>query len=145
MRRITSFAVFILLSIVAGYAYWYYFRAYSDGTRVGLLQKISHKGDFFKTYEGELVQEGFGTGAGGRVSAQRFLFTAKDDAIAAKLDKLQGQYIKVHYTQYRRSLPWRGESYGMQNDERGQYIVDEVEAQNTSGVQTGPGYPPAVR
>ena len=143
MRRITSFAVFILLIIVAAYAYWYYFRPYSDGTRVGLLQKVSHKGDFFKTYEGELMQEGFGTGAGGRVSAQRFLFTAKDDAVAANLDKLQGQYIKVHYTQYRRSLPWRGESYGLQNDERGQYIVDEVEAQSTQ--TTTPGYPPAVR
>src|SRR4028119_868733 len=113
MRRITSLAVFVLLLVVVVYAYWFYFRPYSDGTRVGLLQKISHKGDFFKTYEGELVQEGFGTGVNGRTSAQRFLFTAKDDAVASKLDKLQGQYIKVHYTQYRRSLAWRGESYGL--------------------------------
>ena len=143
MRRLTSLAVFILLLIVAVYGYWYYFRPYSDGTRVGLLQKISHKGDFFKTYEGELVQEGFGTGAGGRVAAQRFLFTAKNDAVAGELEKLQGQYIKVHYVQYRRSLPWRGEDYGTQNDERGQYIVDDVEAQ--SGHNNSPSYPPAAR
>lgn len=144
MRRLTSFSVFILLLVVGVYVYWHYFRPYSDGTRVGLLQKVSHKGDFFKTYEGELVQEGFGT-SGGRISAQRFLFTAKNDAVAAELDKLQGQYIKVHYTQYRRSLPWRGESYGVQNDERGQYIVDEVELQGSGASENGPGYPPAAR
>ena len=143
MRRITSLAVFILLLVVGVYTYWYYFRPYSDGTRVGLLQKISHKGDFFKTYEGELIQEGFGTDVGGRVAAQRFLFTAKNDGVAAELEKLQGQYVKVHYVQYRRTLPWRGEDYGAQNDERGQYIVDEVAAQSTQ--TPAPGYPPAAR
>ena len=107
--------------------YWYYYNPYSDGTRVGTLQKFSRKGNIFKTYEGELLQEGFANQRNGQFSAQYFYFSVSDDKVAAQLEKQQGKYIKVHYTQYHRSLPWRGENYDTKNPEKGQYIVDRVE------------------
>lgn len=126
MRRAIFLVVLLLVLAFFGYAYWFYYNPYSAGTRVGLLQKFARKGNVFKTYEGELLQDGFG-GRNGTISAQYFYFSVDDDAIAARLEKMQGQYLKVHYTQYRRALPWRGDNTTGRNPEAGQYIVDGVE------------------
>jgi hypothetical protein len=131
MRRLIFLFTFLILVGIAGFVYWYYYNPFGDGTRVGMLQKFSRKGNVFKTYEGELLQEGFGRqGRGGAISAQYFYFSVEEDAVASKLEKLQGQNIKVHYTQYRRALPWRGENTLGENAEKGQFIVHEVEAVN---------------
>jgi hypothetical protein len=42
-----------------------------------------------------------------------------------------GKNVIIHYNQYRKSLPWRGETYTNMNEKRGQYIVDKVEVSNT--------------
>lgn len=129
MRRLTSLLSFLLLLVVAVWAYWYYFRPYSDdGSRAGILQKFSRKGDVFKTYEGELLQQGFSNQRNGQFSAQYFYFSVADEAVAAQLEKQVGQYVRLQYKQYKRSLPWRGENYDGKNTEKGQYIVTGVEA-----------------
>ena len=43
----------LALLIISFLVYWYYFNVYSDGERTGLLTKLSHKGNVFKTNEGE--------------------------------------------------------------------------------------------
>lgn len=125
MRRIIFFAVLILLVGSIGYVYWNYYNPYEDGTVSGTLQRFSRKGNVFKTYEGELLQNGIKPRAGG-VSAQYFYFSVSDEGVASKLDKYQGQDVELHYVRYRRSLPWRGDAYKVQNQSIGQYIVDEV-------------------
>ena len=105
--------------------YWYYFNIYSDGDREGVMMKISRKGDIFKTYEGEIMQPGFRAGAGS-INSNNFKFTAVDDVVSKKLGDATGKTVKVHYVQYRRSLPWRGENYNADNAETGQYVVDSV-------------------
>lgn len=128
--------VFIFMAAVlvffTGYAYWFFYRSYSNGYREGYFQKFSQKGNLFKTYEGELVQEGFGkrTGniSGGNFAANYFYFSVVDEAIADSLENCIGKTIKVHYTQYLRSLPWRGDNYKEQNQEKGQYIIDRIES-----------------
>ena len=136
MRRAIFLVVLLLLLSALGYLYWYYYNPYSEGTRVGLLQKFSRKGNLFKTYEGELLQEGFG-GRNGNLAAQYFYFSVDEDATAAQLEKLQGQFLKVHYIQYRRSLPWRGDNANNRNSEQGQYIVDKAEPA-TAGASPAP-------
>jgi len=139
MRRVVTFSIFVLILVVGIYAYWYYYRPYSDdGSRVGMIQKFSRKGDIFKTYEGELLQEGFSNNRGGQFSAQYFYFSVDDENVAAQIEKLQGQVVRVRYVQYKRSLPWRGENYDARNQERGQYIVTGVET-----VQPPVNTPPA--
>ncbi len=134
MRRIISLVSVFLVLFLLGWGYWYYYNPYGEGTRVGMLQKFARKGNVFKTYEGELLQEGFGN-RGGNLMAQYFFFSVEDEAVAAQLEKYQGQNIKVHYTQYRRSLPWRGENTSNRNQGGGQYIVDGVEpAPETPGM-----------
>jgi hypothetical protein len=118
--------VFLLILLLPGlYIYWYYFNTYSDGDREGVMMKISRKGDIFKTYEGEIMQPGFRTG-GGSINSNNFKFTASDETVSKKLSDATGKTVKVHYIQYRRSLPWRGENYNADNAETGQYIVDSV-------------------
>src|ERR1043165_4798211 len=127
MRKTIFYVVLILLLVVSGYVYWNYYNAYSEGTREGLVQKFSRKGSLFKTWEGEMQQQGFGV-RGANYSSKVFYFSVINDAVADSLEHgAQGKIVRLHYVQYRRSLPWRGENYNGKNEETGQYIVDRIE------------------
>lgn len=124
MGKIITFFILALLIGISGYVYWFYFNPYSDGLREGVLQKFSRKGNVMKTYEGEIIQLGFGQ-RGSNFNAQYFYFSVDDLNVADSLQKCAGKVVELHYTQYRRSLPWRGETY-TNNQEAGQYIVDGI-------------------
>jgi hypothetical protein len=115
--KISVLAGAILLIIFALTFYFKYYYTYSDGYRTGLLQKFSHKGNIFKTYEGELWQNTLSTNNNTSLSTEKLLFSVTDKNLADKLDMLQGKTITLHYRQKNNSLFWRGESA---------YIVDEV-------------------
>lgn len=125
MRKYIFIISTILLLVLAGFFAYLYYYGISDGYRVGRLIKFSRKGIVFKTYEGELVQEGFSRGSG--VNSKDFYFSVCDEAIADSLNKVLGRDVKVHYIQYLKSLPWRGENYNDLNDKPGQYIIDRIE------------------
>ncbi len=117
----------ITLVLLGLFGYWFYYNSKSDGTRVGKLFKFSRKGDVFKTFEGEMLLPGSRLGSGG-FQNNFFYFSVTNDSIAAMLEKSQGKEVEVHYTQYRKNLPWRGENNDAKNQENGQYIVDKVTA-----------------
>lgn len=125
MRKVLFITTLIILLSAVGYVYWFYYNPYSSGYREGVLQKFSRKGNFFKTYEGEIIQLGFGQRQGS-FNAQYFKFSVADIEIADSLENCLGKQVKLRYTQYRRSLPWRGDNYNNVNDENGQYVVDEI-------------------
>ena len=125
MRRAILISSLIIILGVLGYVYWYYYNPYSDGYREGVLQKFSRKGNMFKTYEGEIIQLGFGQ-RGASFNAQYFYFSVADVRLADSLENCLGKRVKLHYTQYRRSLPWRGDNYSNDNQARGQYMVDGI-------------------
>lgn len=117
--------VLLVLLLPFLYVYWYYFNIYSDGDREGVMMKISRKGNIFKTYEGEIIQPGFRSGAGS-INSNNFKFTAADEEVSKQLSAATGKTVKIHYVQYRKNLPWRGDNYNMDNADDGQYIVDKV-------------------
>ena len=92
------------------------FGNYSDGERSGIMQKLSHKGVFFKTYEGELALEGIQSTTKGIINST-FLFTVKDDAIVAQLDSLSGKRVSLHYIQVFHRNRFDGDT---------EYTVDKV-------------------
>ena len=54
IKKISIGAVVAFLMVYGWYS-WEYNFTYSEGERVGVVQKFSKKGNVFKTYEGELL------------------------------------------------------------------------------------------
>ena len=129
MRKTIFLVILLVLVSLTGYVYWYYYNAAGDGTKEGMLQNFARQGNVFKTYEGDMIQMGFGM-RGNNVSSNHFHFSVLDDKIADSLEHhCQGKMVQVHYIQYRRSLPWRGDNNTSKNPDQkpGQYIVDRIE------------------
>ncbi len=124
-RRSGAGRIFLILFsiIVLGlgiYFYWKYYFTYSNGNRYGLLQKFSHKGNIFKTYEGEMILSSVRGNNNVPLASEKFFFSVNNKQVADKLMNLQGRYLTVHYKEKKGTLPWRGDS---------RYIVDSVRAE----------------
>ena len=127
MRKIIFFSVVILLLVISGYIYFSYYRAYDDGEKNGILNGFSRKGNVFKTNEGViLLPGGIGSAKSGGLQRNEFHFSVSDEAIADSLKKCVGMQVLVHYNQYPKSLPWRGESYPSANGNSRQFVVDRI-------------------
>jgi hypothetical protein len=114
-KKFMRIFLFILL-LVGGLLFWWkYYYTYSDGYRSGLLQKLSHKGNLMKTYEGELVMSSVASTNNVALASEKFYFSIANDSIAKSLMNLEGKRVRLHYEQKNGKLPWRGES---------EYIVD---------------------
>ncbi len=72
--------------------------SYSDGERTGYLQKFSRKGWLCKTYEGELAMS---TVPGLAPVIWPFSVRMWDDQLPAQINKLMGERVVVHYSEYR--------------------------------------------
>ena len=73
--------------------------SYSDGDRIGYVQKFSHKGWICRTWEGELAM----TQVPG-VPPQIFLFTVRDAEMAKRVAAAEGKKVALHYKE-KRGLP----------------------------------------
>jgi hypothetical protein len=107
--KFIAVTLLVLTAIAAGYIA-VCGMTYSDGTRSGILTKISRKGLLFKTYEGELNIGGLNQGDGTIMPATIFLFSVRDKVIYDDLEKLQGRKVVVHYQQVVKNLFWQGET-----------------------------------
>ena len=116
-KKFVRWFTFILLVVLGLFGYWKYFYTYSDGYRSGLLQKLSHKGNIFKTYEGELVQRSIVSTGNVGIASEKFYFSVASDSVAKAMQNFEGKNVKLHYLQKNGTLSWRGES---------EYIVDMV-------------------
>jgi hypothetical protein len=117
-KKFMRWFLFILIVVLGLFFYWKYYYTYSDGYRSGLLQKLSHKGNVFKTYEGELVQRSIVSTGNVGIASEKFYFSVSSDSVAKAMMSLEGKNVRLHYLQKNGTLPWRGES---------EYIVDGVE------------------
>lgn len=70
--------------------------SYSDGDRIGYVQKFSHKGWICRTWEGELAM----TPVPG-AAPQIFTFTVRDPAVVARITAAEGKRIALHYKEKR--------------------------------------------
>jgi hypothetical protein len=99
----------LIILFLTFYIYWMYFNAYSEGSRIGRDLKISTKGNIFKTCEGYLT-EGCRDVIG---NSPVFTFSVEDEAVEKKLLELQlmpRACVELQYKEFRRTLPWRGDS-----------------------------------
>jgi hypothetical protein len=117
IKKILFLIVTLIVIIIAVFIYWKYFFTYSDGYRAGLLQKFSHKGNIFKTYEGEMILSSVTSNTNVALASEKFYFSVTNKNLAQQLDTIQGQMVIVHYQQKNGVLFWRGDS---------EYMVDSV-------------------
>ena len=69
---------------------------YSDGERVGFVQKLSKRGWLCKTNEGDLAM----VNMPGQ-SAEMFAFSVRDDKVVKQIDELSGHRVVLHYEEHR--------------------------------------------
>ncbi|MDR3395356.1 MAG: hypothetical protein P4L70_10195 [Parasulfuritortus sp.] len=69
---------------------------YSEGERAGYIQKFSRKGWLCKTWEGEVAMVTM-PGA----IPEKFEFSVRDDAVAARINALAGNRMVLHYQQHK--------------------------------------------
>ena len=118
--KVKSFFSWLLLILalgLAGVIYFKYYFVFGEGVKSGYLNYAVKKGNLFKTYEGKLIQEGFGSGRTGSIASNEFIFSVENDSIFRLLETNSGKLFDLHYKEYHGVLPWRGHT---------KYIVDEI-------------------
>jgi hypothetical protein len=94
------YLLILVLLLLVGVGLWTWLTlswSYSDGTRAGLLQRFSRKGWLCKTEEGDLVLAQFAVVG---VAPQIWHFSVRDRGLGAKLEKVVGKSVQLHYTEH---------------------------------------------
>lgn len=108
-RNVGRKALWIILALFlfscTGYYCWRTF-TYSDGSRAGILYKVSKKGYLFKTFEGQLHQ-----GGSVMISDQSiFNFSAENKTIYLQLQQMEGKNVRLYYHELNNAFPWQGDT-----------------------------------
>jgi len=107
-RKLRWLGVFLVTPVLlfAFYTWLSLTWSFSEGERAGYIQKFSKRGWIFKTWEGELAMVAMpGT------MPEKFLFTVRDDSVAARINNSLGKRVALSYEQHK-GVPtdWFGES-----------------------------------
>lgn len=79
---------------------------YSNGSRVGVVNKLSHKGLMYKSWEGEMNLGGFRNKTDGDgntyVAANTFEFTVLDESVVKRINEAMrtGERVELVYEQW---------------------------------------------
>lgn len=93
MKKI--FAACAIASLVAGCSI-----SYSDGYRVGHLQKYTNKGFVFKVYEGELATDGIKSSAIDRRMSSTWEFNVLSEEVNKQLATIGEKKVKLYYKEW---------------------------------------------
>ena len=89
----------LLLLVVLGVACWNWIAlsyVYASGQRTGYIRELTHTGWLCKTWEGELSLVALPGAA-----PEKFLFTVRDDAVAARINAAVGKRVALNYEQHK--------------------------------------------
>jgi hypothetical protein len=96
-RVLGSFVGFLVVAalLFAGYTAVALKWSYSAGERAGFMQKLSTKGFVCKTWEGELQLVALPGSM-----PEKFFFSVRDDAVAARINTTMGKRVALTYEQH---------------------------------------------
>lgn len=117
MKSFLGWFFLFLFLVGAGFIYYKYYFVFGEGVKSGYLNYAVKKGNLFKTYEGKLIQEGFGGANTGSIRSNEFEFSIENDSIFHILESNSGKFFDLHYKEYHGRLPWRGNTV---------YVVDRI-------------------
>src|SRR5690606_36778385 len=100
MKKALIITLSIICLIFAAYYAFVYYVPCSSGVGSGELIKVSYKGLFIKTWEGEISQ--------GISGSHIFSFSVldKDKEVIEKLKEYQGKYVKLNYIERYSTFAW---------------------------------------
>lgn len=137
-RRGASVKMLLALIIVAmvlflGWWVWqYYFHPYRVSQEKGWIMKVSNEGSIFKTFEGEMISEGY---IEDTLLAMKtdFKFSIPDDSLMRQAMRWSqdGKRIVLTYKEYKGKVLWRGNS---------RQVVTKIEP-DTNLIKTNPYKP----
>ena len=119
-RKILTFITLFVAIGLAAFIYLRFYFVFGEGVKAGELNFVVYKGYVLKTYEGRVIQAGFGKGKGinaGAIQSYEFDFSITDKAVADSLMRCGGKIVELGYKEYLGTLPWRGKQ---------KYIVDRI-------------------
>jgi hypothetical protein len=110
---------FLFLAVLfSGYIWYNYYYVFGEGVKSGQLNFAVYKGNVFKTYEGKIIQEGFGGNSKtGNLTSYEFEFSIENEEIFKQMESNSGKYFELHYKEYHGTIPWRGNTV---------YVVDKI-------------------
>lgn len=118
IKSVLTWLVLIIVLGIAATVYYKYYFVFGEGVKSGYLNYAVKKGNLFKTYEGKLIQEGFGSSKlGNGITSNEFVFSVEDDSVFQQLEMNSGKFFDLHYKEYHGTLPWRGNTV---------YVVDRI-------------------
>ncbi|ERJ58076.1 hypothetical protein [Sphingobacterium paucimobilis] len=117
LKSFLGWTFLVIMLALAGFLYFQYYFVFGEGVKSGYLNYAVKKGNLFKTYEGKLIQEGFGSGRAGALTSNEFVFSVENDSIFQVLETNSGKFFDLHYKEYHGVVPWRGNT---------KYIVDRI-------------------
>lgn len=117
LKTFLGWLLVVIVLALAGVVYFKYYFVFGEGVKSGYLNYAVKKGNLFKTYEGKLIQEGFGSGRTGSITSNEFVFSVESDSVFKLLEANSGKFFDLHYKEYHGALPWRGHT---------RYVVDKV-------------------
>lgn len=112
MRKVLAWTVFVGAVILGGVFYLRYCTPYVTDARLKCyVVNVEKRGLIFKTYEADVVSESAVTDTA-RLYSRDYSFSIDDDAVASKLQQMQGtgRPVIIGYEKYYGTLPWRGAS-----------------------------------
>jgi hypothetical protein len=98
LKRAAVYGAGLIAAALVGFAAYIWVAlhwSYSEGERAGFMQKLSNRGWICKTWEGELSMVALPGAA-----PEKFLFTVRDEAVAARINQLVGQRVALSYEQH---------------------------------------------
>lgn len=124
----------IVLLLGAGVMAFLYWGTYENGVMAGRVLGVTQRGFLFKTYEGKLSVESFGSlkGVSPIAETRDFSIESSEEKVIKELESvaLSGERVNLKFKRRFMKFPWRGET---------KYFVVEVE--RTSSVPTPPQTP----
>jgi hypothetical protein len=119
-RRGSSVKILLVLIIVAmalflGWWMWqYYFHPYRVSQEKGWIMNVSNEGTVFKTFEGEMISEGYIEDTLVAMHSD-FKFSIPTDSLARDAMRLagEGKRVVLTYDEYKGTVMWRGNSHNV--------------------------------
>lgn len=104
----------IILAMVLFLGWWmwqHYFHPYRLSQEKGWIMKVSNEGTLFKTYEGEMISEGYIEDTLVAMHSD-FRFSIPTDSLARDAMRWasNGKRVILTYEEYKGSVLWRGDS-----------------------------------